>query len=1126
MKRFSLIVLLSVIALSSFAGPEFIENKRQWDSEILFKSHLPSGALFLTRTALVYAFYSAEDMDALHELAHDGQNVDDKPVRHHAYKVHFAGANPNPVLLAEKQAPYYHNYFLGKDASRWSTHVNIFGQTMYQDLYPGIDLKIYGQDAHMKFDFIVEAGANPGLIQLNYEGVHPKLTPDGKLLIMTSVNSLTESKPYVYQLIHGVKKEVPSRYTLKGNVLGYEFPEGYDARYDLIIDPVLVFATYSGTSGTTYGFSATYDVSGSLYAGGQAFAAGWPSTAGAYQSTFGGMQDAGINKYTPTGNALIYGTYYGGSGADLPNNMVVNANNELVVFGSTTSSNLPVTAGCFDNSLGGSADLYVAHFNATGTGLIGATYVGGSGTDGQNSFTLSPNYGDRNRGEVYVDQGNNIVCASSTESNNFPVTAGCYQSTFGGMQDGCIFKLDQTCSNLLYSTYVGGSNEDACFAIVQNSKKHFIAVGGTMSTNFPVTANVIQNTFGGMRDGFALSMDSTLGTLIHSTYLGTADEDHAFKVQLDENEHVYVCGQSDGGNYPVTAGLYNNATGGIFIHQIDSSFASSIKSTVIGQPMSSGGFSQNLVPTAFLYDHCGNVYFSGFQASGTLPLSANAHQTTQGGFWLCVLSNGMQSLLYATYMGAAGDHVDGGTSRFDPEGIIYQSVCTASSNQYQSPGSWSPSNQASSWDVASFKFDFEAAGVNADVSLGIGNNDSLCTPAVVNFVNNTVNAVSYLWDFGDGTTSTLQNPPAHTYTTPGIYTIKLNAYNPTSCVTEDSAEVTIYIFQVEKPDLVVKDTVICDPNVQLNLTAQVNNLKPNMQFRWDPAAAVIGPNNTQTIQADASIATTFTVTVIDSIPNVCSEFSSGEIHVTLGDTTQMDVHPKDTTVCFGGTVAATAVGGVQYAWTPDYQISSTNSPNVLITAFSEVYYHVQITDANGCSATKHIRVNAYPLVKADAGPDEIIRFGESITLQASGGKNYQWFADPTLNNLNIPNPVATPVNEKTTYFVQVSTEQGCSAIDSVHIFLTNGIVPNAFSPNGDGKNDKFRFYPSNELINLNAMRVFDRWGKELFYTQEIEDSWDGNYKGTPCENGVYFYLVEYSIGGKSYTYKGDLTLLR
>jgi hypothetical protein len=207
----------------------------------------------------------------------------------------------------------------------------------------------------------------------------------------------------------------------------------YDKNTDLIIDPILVFSTYSGSSATTYGFSATYDLAGCLYSGGEVFNTGWPVTVGSFQLTFGGSVDAGVNKYDPTGSALLFSTYYGGSSSDTPDNMVVNTNGELAMMGSTSSTNLPTTAGCYDNTLGGNSDVFVMHLNAAGSALLGSTYVGGSGTESQNTGTLSPNYGDSHRGEIFFDINNEMVVASSTTSTDFPTTVGALQATNGGL---------------------------------------------------------------------------------------------------------------------------------------------------------------------------------------------------------------------------------------------------------------------------------------------------------------------------------------------------------------------------------------------------------------------------------------------------------------------------------------------------------------------------------------------------------------------------------------------------------------------------------------------------------------------------------------------------------------------
>jgi gliding motility-associated-like protein len=853
---FCLAQLLGFIQM--YAGPSsqlhFVENARQWNNQVLFKSDLPGGHVFLTKEGFRYSFYDQKDLEKVHEERHhDFYKSYQVPVHCYAYDVQFKNARINCEVKPINQRNFYHNYFLGNDPKKWAGHVGVFEGVQYQQLYEGIDLHVYSVGTSLKYDLIVHPKTKPGQIIMQYKGIQPVLKENGNLMLELGFNQIEESSPYTYQMIDGQKVTVPSRYVLKGDELSFEFPEGYNRNYDLIIDPTLIFATYSTSTATTYGFSATYDLSGSLYAGGECFNTGWPSSVGAFQLIFAGGVDAGINKYTPAGNALIYSTYYGGSGYDLPNNMVVNAANELAMTGSTGSSNLPLTAGAYDNTLGGQSDAYVVRFNATGTALLGATFVGGSNSDAQNTFNLSPNYGDANRGEIYYDGPSDVVVAVSTQSNDFPITAGAFQTTFGGgTQDGCFFKLDGTCSNLIFSTYLGGSNDDACFAVVKNSLGNWVLTGGTESNNFPTTGAGYQIVYqGGTADGFVSILDPGASTMISSTYLGTSDYDHGFKIQVDPNDTVYVCGQTQGAGFPVSAGVYSNPGGGIFIAKLTPSLNNIALSTRIGQ-------TSGLVPTAFLKDNCGNVYFTGFQAQAGLPLTANAYQSTPGGFWLSVLSGDFSNLVYATYMGASGDHVDGGTSRFDPQGIVYHSVCTISGNQYQSPGCLSPNNLSASWDVSSFKFDFELAGVSA--ALVISPNDSGCAPFTVNFTNFSIAGLSYLWDFGDGGTSTAVSP-TYTYLNPGTYTVRLIAYNPSGCVAADTAYTTIRVIESVDATFIATPQLGCiDDTVQFNLTA--NPIASNVSFAWNFGDGTIGntidPSHIYTTQNN------YTVTCIAS----------------------------------------------------------------------------------------------------------------------------------------------------------------------------------------------------------------------------------------------------------------------
>jgi gliding motility-associated-like protein len=802
----------------------YVPTQNQWDEAVRFKTDIQTGHIYFANNFFRYVYYDGLDIEAVHHTKEDSYfDAYKTKIDCYAYDLTFVNANPKPKVSTFDKRSFYHNYFLGNDAKKWAGNVPVFGAIVYENMFPGIDVKAYSEQTSFKYDVIVHPSGSIASLKLKYKGVTPKLLPNGNIQIPLGFNTIYETAPYTYQIINGQKVTVPSSFVLSNEgELSFNFPKGYNKNVDLIIDPTLVFATYSASTGMTFGFSATYDNAGSLYAGGECFAVGWPSTVGAFQLAYAGGVDAGLNKYTPNGNALVYSTYYGGSGSDLPNNMVVNGNNELAITGSTSSPNLPTTPGCYDNTINGTSDAYVARFNSTGTALIGATFIGGSGVEAQNSFALSPNYGDGNRGEIFYDNNNDILVAGSTSSTDFPTTPGAYQTVSGGSQDGMFFKVDGTCSNLIFSTYLGGTGDDAAFSVGKNNAGSWVLCGGTTSANFPTTAGTVTPTAQGGTDGFVCVLNNTASTLLQSSFIGTSSYDHAFKVQVDPNDTIYVCGQTEGATFPVSPGVYNVPNSTIYFQKLTPDLSSMVLSTRIGQ-------TTNLVPTAFLKDNCGNVYFSGFQAGQTLALTPNAHQSTPGGFWLAVLTGDFTQLVYATYMGAAGDHVDGGTSRFDPQGIVYQSVCTASASQYQSPGCWSPTNMVNSWDVASFKFDFELSGVIA--SLTISPNDSGCAPHTVNFTNTSVAGLNYLWDFGDGNTSNLASP-THTFTTAGTYTVALYAYNPNGCINEDTAYTTIKVIASVDAGFSYNKVLDCvDDTVHFTLNNQ--NQSANVLFNWD-----------------------------------------------------------------------------------------------------------------------------------------------------------------------------------------------------------------------------------------------------------------------------------------------------
>lgn len=1099
---------------------DYIENHNQFPEEVLYKAALPGGALFLTTSGFTYTYYSIQDLDRIHDLKHENGNVHDEPVQCHAYKVHFAGANEQAVSITEGKRSYHHNYFQGNDPAHWAGDVPLFEKVTRKNIYPDIDAVIYSKEGAMKYDFVVRPGATVATIQLQFEGVTPQLQKNGNLELKTSVNTVMEQAPYAYQVINGKTITVPCHYKLSaGNRIVFDLPQGYDKRYTLIIDPVLVFSTFSGGTAMTYGFSATYDLAGNLYAGGECFDVGWPVTTGAYQVLYGTAIDAGINKYNSIGNTLLYSTYYGGGGKDLPNNMIVNQAGELVICGSTSSADLPVPAACYDNTFnGGSSDIFIARFSTSGSALLAATYIGGSGTDGQNGTTLSPNYGDANRGEVLTDSLGNIYIACSSGSANFPVSSGAMQGVKGGLQDGIVCKFNPGLSSLLYSTFIGGSGEDACFSLVLNSDYEVVVCGGTMSNNFPTTSGVLHATFqGGTTDGFVSIINLSSG-LAASSYLGTPFYDHAFKVQIDHLDHVYICGQTDG-SYPVSTGVYSITDGDIFIDKLAADLSSSMLSTRLGNVTGT-----RFVPTAFLFDNCGNTYLSGFRAGNVLPVTPNAYQSAPvNGFWLGALSPDFGNLLYGTYIGTNGDHVDGGTSRFDPQGIIYHSVCTNSFGFPTTSGSWAPVKLTPSYDIASFKFQTDVGVVHAVFDLANGASDTGCAPYTLQFNNFSTGASSYVWDFDDGSAGSTLATPGHTFPA-GPHKVKLIASGPLGCLLADTATMIIYVKPSNKPELLLSDTFVCDP-LPMQLTAHVPNITSAMGFHWEPASAILGNPDQATISVNPAASTTFTVYVSNAATGECVDTAMGNIEIALYDYTGMYALPPDTVICPGDTVWMRAYGGQAYTWSPNLTISNVHTAEAVAWPETDRIYKVLIKGDSGCAVERSVHIQLVPALVLEAGPDRDIRYGESVTLPTISNAAVSWTPAAEVHPANGLNPAVQPLRT-TTYYVTATTPEGCTISDSITIHVTDAVLPNAFSPNGDGLNDYFQLLPVDDRVQLQEMSVFNRWGQRVFFTKDIREHWDGYYKGKVADLDVYFYRVEYKIGERTYILKGDVTLIR
>ncbi|MFN8398046.1 MAG: PKD domain-containing protein [Bacteroidia bacterium] len=1013
------------------AAIRFVQNKGQWESKVLYAADIPMGRVFLERDRLTYVFC---DVSELHEryFHHLPGAPADSMLDCHSFQVLFAGAN-QPNLVGEGKAEGYNNYFIGADPSKWASEVPLFDKVRYQGVYPGIDFLIYAHGNTLKYDFVAAPGANVGQIRLDYKGLDALTVAEGRLQMVTSVTTIQEDRPVAFQS----GEIVPCSFSLNGNSLGFIFPEGYDGKQELIIDPTLIFSTFTGSFSNNFGFTATYDDNGNLYAGGICFGPNYPVTQGTFQTSFGGGFDVSISKFGPFG-VHHYSTFIGGGNSDQPHSMVCDAQGNLYIYGMTKSGNFPTRTFAYDQTLSGGSDIFISKLNPTGTTLLAGTLVGGDASDAMNmDANYSPNsikynYGDDARGEIVVDELGDVYVASCTRSSNFPTTAGCYKPQISSSQDGVVFKMNTNLSQLVWSTHLGGNGDDAAYSLKLDDSKNVYVVGGTTSGNFPTTSGVISATRPGGIDGFVTHLNSTGSGLIASTYIGTTSYDQCYFVEIDGDGDVYIMGQTNGA-FPVTPGAWSFGTTGQFIQKLEPSLTNIIYSTHFGS-----GSNINIAPTAFLVDVCEFVYVSGwggatnFQGSTSgLPVSSNAMQSNTDGsdLYLIVLRKDAASLNYATFIGGgvSHEHVDGGTSRFSKNAEVYQAVCAGCWNNSDfptTPGAFSATNNGGigSCNLACFKMDLEIEGILADFDPVPATGG--CAPHTVQFQNQSIGANSYFWNFGDPTsggsnTSTFYNT-SHTFQNPGTYNVMLVVANPASCNGFDTTYRIITVY----PDPNVQlppDTTYCEGN-GINLTAT-----GAQNYQWSPST---GLNTTTGSSVFANPTGTVTYTVIGTNTGGCADTAQVTISMLPSPTANAGTGGF---ICPGDSLQLSGTGGGFYAWSSPGTLSNPAAPNPIAFPTQTTTYTLTVTALNGCTDFDTVTVQV-STVRAQPGPDIDLCIGESATINASGGGTYLWQPPLGLSSTTIANPVANPSNT-ITYGLTVTDAFGCTSTDSITVFV-------------------------------------------------------------------------------------------
>ncbi len=629
----------------------FEPNVGQADGQVRYLSRGPGYGVFLTPTETILVLQRAGSPSQPRSVP-VSSTPPHGPIDEATLRLRFIGmeVNPSPPIGLD-QLPGQSHYFLGKDPAGWHTQVPHYARVVYKGLYPGIDLIHYGRDGKLEYDLVVAPGANPQEILLEIQGAESlTLLPDGALRIETSVGALRQHQPVIYQESDGVKAMIAGGYRLKeGNRVSFEVA-AYDPMRPLYIDPVLSYSSYFESDGV---YSLALDENENLYLTGAAL----PSlpTVNAEQESSAGFLDAFVSKFDPTGTTLLYSTFLGGSLDDQGRDIAVDENGNAYVVGITSSSDFP-TEKPIQSQNAGSYDVFLAKLVPSGNSLDYSTYLGGVGEDGLlGGLALAIDAPRRSgSGDPLVVS---VYLSGSTNSPDFP-TVTAFQPNYGGGVDAFVAKVGNTGSELLFSTFLGGTNSDfggdvAVDRAAPNEEGHAYVVGTTFSEDFPVVTPM-QPQIGGDSDIFLTKFQPDGSGLIYSTYLGGNDAEEGRGVTVNQLDRPYVTGHSESDNFPLERAAQDELAGGldVVVSRFTTDGTSLRSSTYIGGKGDDLGL-------GIVLDSNSRPWITGSTDSEDFPVTETAPQKTPGmgnfDAFALRLSFGGSELEYASYLGGDGD---------------------------------------------------------------------------------------------------------------------------------------------------------------------------------------------------------------------------------------------------------------------------------------------------------------------------------------------------------------------------------------------------------------------------------------------------------------------------------------
>ncbi|MCX6835174.1 MAG: SBBP repeat-containing protein, partial [candidate division Zixibacteria bacterium] len=398
----------------------FTQNVGQWPDSVRYRASTGGATMWFTQGGAYYQFTRrvarigvlTDNLPGDLQLAAETEHPANRPdsVETVMIKASFVSANPAPRMTGGAMLECKCNYFIGNDPMGWHANVPNYDAVVYEDVYPGINLKYYGNGKQMEYDFVVSPGADPSQIHVRYDGAGSvRVDANGRLVVQTQWGEVTEEVPIIYQLTNGERHLIEGEYILQGdNTFGFALTEDYDRELAIVIDPILSYSTYLGGSGDDYGGRIAIDDNGNAYLTGATMSTNFPIYNPIQGTHGGGYFDIFVTKLNSSGNAVLYSTYLGGNREDFGWGIAVDASGNVYITGESFSANFPTYNGYQVVFGGGDCDAYVAKLNNSGNAILYSTYLGGSLEDYSS--------------DIAIDGSGNVYITGSTASLNFPLS--------------------------------------------------------------------------------------------------------------------------------------------------------------------------------------------------------------------------------------------------------------------------------------------------------------------------------------------------------------------------------------------------------------------------------------------------------------------------------------------------------------------------------------------------------------------------------------------------------------------------------------------------------------------------------------------------------------------------------